>query len=73
MDEIVQYGADMKDRNEAAFTVFAFGTGESSTMQEKSILSYFSVSCTSPKLILEGPTLLGTEVNPNATLAVSEI
>ena len=63
----------MISKQETTFTVFAFGTGETSSMKEKSILSYFSESCTSPKCVLEGPTLLGTEVNPNATLAMDQI
>ena len=63
----------MTKNQETTFTVFAFGTGESSTMEEKSILSYFSECCTSPKIVLEGPSLLGTEVNPNAMLAMNTI
>ncbi|MFZ4077282.1 MAG: DUF5621 domain-containing protein, partial [Legionellaceae bacterium] len=37
------------------------------------IISKFSKACTAPKLILEGPHLLGTEVKPNIKKAVHAI
>lgn len=55
------------------YTVFAFGTGDGSKMSRDNIISKFSKACTGPKLILEGPHLLGTEVKPNVKKAVQEI
>lgn len=49
----------------AVFTVFAFGTGEKSTVT-KNIISQFSQACTSEHLIIEGPDWLGFEVKNNA-------
>ncbi len=55
------------------YTIFAFGTGESSTMKKDNIITRFSQACTSPKLVLEGPGLLGLEVKGNVDKGVTEI
>ncbi|GGI87105.1 DUF5621 domain-containing protein [Legionella impletisoli] len=57
----------------ATFTTFAFGTGESSTMKKKNIISQFSEACTNDKLVLEGPGMLGKEVKANTKLATRTI
>ncbi|WP_133141384.1 DUF5621 domain-containing protein [Legionella moravica] len=56
----------------AAFTVFAFGTGERSTVT-KNIISQFSAACSSEHLNIEGPDWLGREVRGNAINAARRI
>ncbi len=55
------------------YTIFAFGTGESSKMKKQNIISRFSQACSSEKLILEGPGPLGIEVKKNLERAVKQI
>lgn len=55
------------------FTIFAHGTGDKDAMLEKNIISHFSQNCFGNKLIIDGPTLLGLEVGPNAAMAVDAI
>lgn len=47
------------------FTVFAFGTGEKSTVTQN-IISQFSKACISENLVIEGPDWFGFEVKNNA-------
>jgi hypothetical protein len=65
----------MKDSNQAksVFTVFAFGTGESSKMKKHNIITKFSLACKSENFVLEGPGLLGLEVEGNVKKAVGGI
>lgn len=55
------------------YTGFCFGTGETSTMKKKNIISQFSSACTSEKFVREGPGLLGKEVTPNAKRSMRDI
>ncbi len=54
-------------------SVFAFGTGESSCMKEPNIITQFSSACHGSKMVVEGPTMLGTEVTPNAQEVVKNV
>lgn len=57
----------------ATFTTFCFGTGESQNMAKKNIISQFSEACGDPKLVIDGPGMLGKEVEPNTQHGVREI
>jgi hypothetical protein len=57
----------------ATYTGFCFGTGETSTMKKKNIISQFSEACAGEKFVRKGPGVLGVEVVPNAQQSVDEV
>ncbi|BCA93954.1 hypothetical protein TUM19329_03150 [Legionella antarctica] len=56
----------------ANFTLFAYGTGETHTTIHN-IISQFSNACVSEKTILDGPNMLGLEVQANAEQGTKRI
>ena len=58
---------------EYPLSVFAFGTGERSSMKEPNIITEFSRACEGSSMVVEGPTMLGTEVTPNAQEVVQKV
>ncbi|TAL65458.1 MAG: hypothetical protein EPN84_01430 [Legionella sp.] len=56
----------------AAFTIFAFGTGESSKVTYN-VISQFAETCETDHLVINGPDLLGRRVVRNATNATEGI
>jgi hypothetical protein len=61
------------EQAEFPLTVFAFGTGEDRHMKSQNVISKFSRACSGPKIVADGPDLLGKKVLPNTQDIVDNI